>query len=46
MATNAAIGPIVGALIWFVGVRPLVVMYLPALLLAASMGVWLFYVQH
>jgi acyl-lipid omega-6 desaturase (Delta-12 desaturase) len=46
MATNAAIGLIVGALIWFIGVKALVVVHLPALLLAASMGVWLFYVQH
>ena len=46
MATNAAIGLIVGALIWFIGAKALVVVYLPALLLAASMGVWLFYVQH
>ena len=46
MATNAAIGLLVGALIWLVGVKALVVVYLPALLLAASMGVWLFYVQH
>ena len=46
MATNAAIGLIVGALIWFIGAMALVVVYLPALLLAASMGVWLFYVQH
>ena len=46
MATNAAIGLLVGALIWLVGVKALVVVYLPALLLAASMGVWLFYVQR
>jgi omega-6 fatty acid desaturase (delta-12 desaturase) len=46
MATNAAIGLVVGALIWLIGVKALVVVYLPALLLAASMGVWLFYVQH
>ena len=46
MATNAAIGLIVGALIWLIGVKALVMVYLPAPLLAASMGVWLFYVQH
>jgi len=32
--------------IWLIGVKALVVVYLPALLLAASMGVWLFYVQR
>ena len=46
MATNVAIGIIVGALIWLIGLKALVVVYLPTLLLAASMGVWLFYVQH
>jgi acyl-lipid omega-6 desaturase (Delta-12 desaturase) len=46
MATNAAIGLIVAALIVLIGVKAFIVVFLPALLLAASMGVWLFYVQH
>jgi len=46
MATNAAIGLIVAALIVLIGVKAFIVVCLPALLLAASMGVWLFYVQH
>ena len=46
MATNAAIGLVVGALLVLIGVKASVVVCLPALLLAASMGVWLFYVQH
>ena len=46
MATNAAIGLIVAALIVLIGVEAFIVVCLPALLLAASMGVWLFYVQH
>jgi acyl-lipid omega-6 desaturase (Delta-12 desaturase) len=46
MATNAAIGLIVAALIWLIGAKAFVIVSLPALLLAASMGVWLFYVQH
>jgi acyl-lipid omega-6 desaturase (Delta-12 desaturase) len=45
MATNAVIGLIVAALIVLTGVKAFIVVCLPALLLAASMGVWLFYVQ-
>ena len=33
-------------LIWFVGVSAFLLVHLPITLLAASMGVWLFYVQH
>jgi omega-6 fatty acid desaturase (delta-12 desaturase) len=46
MATNAAIALAVAAMIWLVGVWPFVLVHLPIMLLAASMGVWLFYVQH
>jgi len=46
MATNVAIGLIVAALIVLIGGKAFIVMCLPALLLAASMGVWLFYAQH
>ena len=31
---------------WLVGVRPFLLVHLPIILLAASIGVWLFYVQH
>jgi omega-6 fatty acid desaturase (delta-12 desaturase) len=46
MATNAAIALGVVAMMWLVGVGPFVLVHLPITLLAASMGVWLFYVQH
>jgi omega-6 fatty acid desaturase (delta-12 desaturase) len=46
MATNAAIALAVAAMIWLVGVRPFLMVHLPIMLMAASMGVWLFYVQH
>ena len=46
MATNAAIAIIVATLIWFIGVQAFLLVHLPVLLLAASAGVWLFYVQH
>jgi acyl-lipid omega-6 desaturase (Delta-12 desaturase) len=46
MATNAAIALIVAVLIWFIGVKAFLIVHLPIMLLAASVGVWLFYVQH
>ncbi len=46
MATNAAIALVVAAMIWLVGTGPFLAVHMPIMLLAASMGVWLFYVQH
>ena len=46
MATNAAIAILIAAIIWLVGVGPFLLLQLPITLLAASIGVWLFYVQH
>ena len=46
MATNAAIALIAGVLIWFIGLQAFLLVHLPIMLLAASLGVWLFYVQH
>ncbi|HYS44933.1 MAG TPA: fatty acid desaturase [Rhizomicrobium sp.] len=46
MATNAAIILAVAGMIWLVGVGPFLKVHLPIMAMAASMGVWLFYVQH
>jgi omega-6 fatty acid desaturase (delta-12 desaturase) len=46
MATNAGIALAIAAMIWLVGTGPFLLVHLPIMLLAASMGVWLFYVQH
>jgi len=46
MVTNAATAVLVTALIWLIGVGPFLLVHLPITLLAASIGVWLFYVQH
>jgi omega-6 fatty acid desaturase (delta-12 desaturase) len=46
MATNAAIGLTTAVLIHFVGLWPFLLVHLPIMLLGASIGVWLFYVQH
>lgn len=46
LATDAALAVIVGLLIWLIGWRDyLLALGLPALL-AGSVGIWLFYVQH
>jgi omega-6 fatty acid desaturase (delta-12 desaturase) len=46
MATNAAIVAVFGGLAWLVGIRTLLLIQLPLAVCAASIGVWLFYVQH
>jgi len=46
MATNLAIAALVAGMMWLVGVGPFLRVHLPITLLAASLGVWLFYVQH
>ena len=46
MATNAAIVLMIAGLIWLLGWRPVLMVHLPIMVMAASMGVWLFYIQH
>ncbi len=46
MATNAAMAAFVVVMTWLVGVGPFLAVHLPITMLAASIGVWLFYVQH
>jgi omega-6 fatty acid desaturase (delta-12 desaturase) len=46
MATNLAIAVIAATLMWFIGVGAFLLVHLPITLLAASIGVWLFYIQH
>ena len=46
MATNAALAAIVGLLMWAVGVVPFLMVHIPVVIIAACIGVWLFYVQH
>lgn len=46
VGTNLAIAALSSLVIWFVGIRALLAIHLPVVFLAASMGVWLFYVQH
>ena len=46
MATNVAIALFVSLMIWGIGVPAFLMVHLPIVLIAASIGVWLFYVQH
>ena len=46
MATNVAISGLVATMIWLVGLGIFLLVQLPITLLAGSIGVWLFYVQH
>lgn len=46
MGTNLAILDAVVAILYFGGVAPILLIFLPSSLIAATCGVWLFYVQH
>ncbi|MEO0327731.1 MAG: fatty acid desaturase [Pseudomonadota bacterium] len=46
MCTNAAIFVWMALILYFGGLIPVLLIFLPSTLLAASAGVWLFYVQH
>ena len=46
MGTNATLALVAGIMIYFLGAGPFLLVQLPITLLAASVGVWLFYVQH
>ncbi len=46
LQTNAASVVIVGALCWLIGWEDFLIVWVPAALLAGSVGIWLFYVQH
>ena len=46
MGTNVAIAVLIVGMIRLVGPGPFLLVHLPIMVLAASIGVWLFYVQH
>lgn len=46
MATNAAILAVAAVMVRALGLGPFLLVYLPVTLIGASLGVWLFYVQH
>jgi omega-6 fatty acid desaturase (delta-12 desaturase) len=46
MATNFGIAALAAVVIWYIGIGAFLLVHLPITMLAASIGVWLFYVQH
>jgi omega-6 fatty acid desaturase (delta-12 desaturase) len=46
LATNLAITAVCGLLIYLVGLPAFLLIQLPVVIIGASIGVWLFYVQH
>lgn len=46
MGTNASIAIGLALMIWMGGLMPVLLIYLPTSVIAATIGVWLFYVQH
>jgi len=46
MGTNAALLAVLAIMVYFGGLMPVLLIFLPSTLLAATAGVWLFYVQH
>lgn len=46
MATNAAVAGLAAVIIWHIGLTAFLLIHIPVTLVAATIGVWLFYVQH
>jgi omega-6 fatty acid desaturase (delta-12 desaturase) len=46
MGTNAMIAIALGLIVWIGGLLPVLLIFLPTSVIAATIGVWLFYVQH
>jgi omega-6 fatty acid desaturase (delta-12 desaturase) len=46
ISTNVALAALVGVLCWLIGWRQYLLVSVPPELLAGSIGIWLFYVQH
>jgi omega-6 fatty acid desaturase (delta-12 desaturase) len=46
LATNAAIISVAALLVWKIGLAAFLSVHLPIVLVAATAGIWLFYVQH
>ncbi|MHB1836499.1 MAG: fatty acid desaturase [Solirubrobacteraceae bacterium] len=46
LATDAALAVLVGIMCWLIGPGDFLLVWAPAAMLAGSVGIWLFYVQH
>jgi omega-6 fatty acid desaturase (delta-12 desaturase) len=46
LGTDVALVALIGALVWLMGWQAFLLVWAPSALLAGSVGIWLFYVQH
>ena len=46
LGTTIGAAAMIGLIVWFGGLVPLLLIFVPTTLVAAMLGVWLFYVQH
>lgn len=46
LGTNLVLAAILGVMIWLGGPMPVLLIFLPTSMVAGTLGVWLFYVQH
>lgn len=46
MGTNLSMAVLFGAIIYFIGWQAFVMVHVPIVLIAATAGIWMFYVQH
>ncbi len=46
LGTDAALVALIGGMCWLIGWRDFLIVWAPSALLAGSVGIWLFYVQH
>jgi omega-6 fatty acid desaturase (delta-12 desaturase) len=46
LLTNLALAIVVGAIVWLVGFQAWLLVQMPVVILAGTLGVWMFYVQH
>jgi omega-6 fatty acid desaturase (delta-12 desaturase) len=46
LLTNLALAIVVGSIVWFVGLDAWLLVQMPVVVLAGTLGVWMFYVQH
>ena len=46
MGTNLGVLAVAALMMWFIGIGPFLIVHLPITIIAATIGIWLFYVQH
>lgn len=44
--TNLALGGLVGGMIWLIGLQAFLLIHIPVMIIASSIGTWFFFIQH